>query len=92
MKLYLNQSLLSEDNIIPAGDYEVTVNSAAETIVLSNENGVWQLKAVERPRKMLLHEPRVDLRRVVDEPRWLLIVGLPPATEWVVSLQEATGS
>jgi hypothetical protein len=91
MQIHLKQTAWTENNAIPPGDYEVTINSAEEAIVLSNGEDTWQLKALERPRKMLLREPRVELRQVVGEPRWLLIVGLPPATEWVASLhKEAT--
>jgi hypothetical protein len=89
MKIRLDIPVRVGDIQIPSGEYQVEVHEASKLVRLSSTTAVFKLAAKERSSKMRVKNPSTQLRQVVGEPRRLLIVRTPPATEWVTSLDGA---
>jgi hypothetical protein len=90
MKIRIRKTARSGSARIPPGDYEVGVDEQSGQITLAGGSAVFKLDALQRPSKARVNKPTAKLRQVVGEPRWLLVARTPPASEWVVSLQDAT--
>jgi hypothetical protein len=92
MNIRLDRLLCAAGVSLPPGEYEVSVDESSHRVLLSELGRVLRIPGVRRSSKMRVDEPSVQLRQVVGEPRSLLIVRVPPATEWVVSLQAGVRS
>jgi hypothetical protein len=90
MTVHLDRAIRIGDTRLPAGDYEVQVDEPNGKVLLSRDAETFRLDASRRSSKMQVNRPSVQLRPVVAEPRWLLIVRTPPASEWVVNLESAS--
>lgn len=83
----IDVSLRGQGQAIGPGDYQVSVRDEnGSFIVLTGKSHSYQLAAFKRSSKMAVKQLTSELRRVLREPRYLLIVRVPPATELVVSL------
>ena len=89
MNISIRKPLKAGSIHIPAQRYEVTVDQQRSEVVLAGVNATFKLDALQRSSKARVTTPSVQLRQVVGEPRWLLIVRMAPANEWVASLEEA---
>jgi hypothetical protein len=87
MKIHLDSPLQAQGITIVPGDYEVHVEEADGLLLLVGETASIKLKPIKRSSKMAVRNPSVQMRQVANEPRYLLVVRTPPATEWVVSLE-----
>lgn len=90
MRIRLDGPVRVGDVRIPSDEYRVEVREADGLVRLSGSTAAFELVAKGRSSKMRVKSPSSQLRRVVGEPRQLLIVRTPPATEWVVSLKDVT--
>jgi hypothetical protein len=89
MRLHVDEPLRSGASDIEPGEYDVTIDEASSTIVLSRDGAeVLRMDALARGAKAKVRKPVVKLRKVVDEPRRLLVARTPPSDEWVASLDE----
>ena len=89
MRLRVEEPLRCGPTDIEPGEYDVTVDDASSAIVLSRDGTeILRADALARATKAKVREPSARLRKVVDEPRRLLIARRPPSDEWVVSLDE----
>jgi hypothetical protein len=77
---------------IPSGTFEVEVDEQAEKVRLSATGQQVFLNATLRSSKVRVTNPVVRLFPVEREARWLLIVRMPPAREWVVNLEKCGAS
>jgi hypothetical protein len=73
-------------SVVSPGRYRVEVDEASQELRLDDGRGVIVLPAEKRSSKRRVAELEAQLRPVAGQPRQLLIVRTPPATEWVVSL------
>ena len=88
MKIQLKQPVWVKNIELPTGEYQVSVDADNEMVILSQADKSFSLDAKRRYRVFRFKHPSVELRQVVGEPRWLLLVRSPPVTEWVVSLTQ----
>jgi hypothetical protein len=89
MRLRVDEPLRCGASDLEPGEYDVTIDEASSTIVLSRDGAeVLRMDALARGAKAKVRKPVVKLRKVVDEPRRLLVARTPPSDEWVVSLDE----
>jgi hypothetical protein len=89
MRLDVDAPLRAGDVDIEPGTYDVTVDEASSTIVLHREGAeILRAEAFARGSKVQVRKPSAKLRKVVDEPRRLLVARTPPSDEWVLSLDE----
>ena len=89
MKVSLDAAMRAGDTELAPGEYEVAVDEDSSRIVLRRDgDDVANEPALARAAKMQVSEPNVQLRQVKDEPRRLLVARTPPASEWVLSLDE----
>lgn len=87
-RIRLTEPLYAQGKTVPAGDYRVRVDEERRHLHLEGGSGAVTLTAEDRPGKARVRRPAAHLRPVQGEPRRLLIVRTPPATEWVISLDE----
>ena len=89
MRLHVDEPLRSGDVDIDPGTYDVEVDEEGSAVILRHDGAqVLRADALARGAKMKVRKPSVKLRKVVDEPRRLLVARTPPSDEWVVSLDE----
>ncbi len=88
MNIHIKRPLHARELSLSPGNYQINIDEDNNQVVLSNATGMFRLGATKRSRKTRVTRPSAHLRQVVGEPRWLLLVQVPPAHEWVVSLSE----
>jgi hypothetical protein len=84
----LEQALRYESTTLPPGTYVLRLDTAQGEIALSGPPAALRLKPLVRSSKVRVKRPEARLAQVRGERRRLLIVRIPPATEWVVSFDE----
>lgn len=89
LTLELKRALYQGDTAIAPGRYHVSVDAADGCVELANASLVHHLTASVRGRVLAVRKPVVELRKAGQEPRWLLLVRLPPGHEWVAVLWES---
>jgi hypothetical protein len=89
MQIHTDTPLRAQGLSIAPGDYEVAVQEGAGLVRLTSDTQTHRLEATQRSSKVEVESPSAQMRQVAGEPRCLLIVRTPPATEWVVSLDRA---
>lgn len=83
----IDAPLRGQGQAIGPDDYEVSVRDEdGSVLVLKGKSHSYQLVATKRSSKRAVKHLTSQLKRVSREPRYLLIVRIPPATELVVSL------
>jgi hypothetical protein len=89
MTLRIDAPLRAGGVDIDPGDYDVSVDEEASTVILHRDGAeVLRAEASSRSSKVMVRKPKVELREVAAEPRRLLVARTPPAREWVLSLDE----
>lgn len=89
MQIHTDIPLRAQGLFIAPGDFRVTVREDAGLVRLTSDTESHELEATRRSSKVASRKPSAQIRQVAGEPRHLLIVRTPPATEWVVSLDRA---
>lgn len=89
MRIHTDTPLRAQGFFIAPDDFRVTVQEDAGLVRLTSDTESHELQATQRSSKMESRKPSAQMRQVSGEPRYLLIVRTPPATEWVVSLDRA---
>jgi hypothetical protein len=91
MDIRLEQALGYGSTTLPPGTYVLGLDTAQGEISLSGPAAL-RVKPLLRSSKVRVKRPEARLAQVRGERRHLLIVRIPPATEWVVSFDETEES
>jgi hypothetical protein len=87
----LDRPLRHGSTILPSGAYALELDEVECEIALSGP-GSLRVRPDVRNSKVRVRRPEARLADVRGEARRLLIVRIPPATEWLVSFDEAEGA
>jgi hypothetical protein len=92
LTLELAEPVCAGETRIASGTFEVAVDEQNGKVRLSGAGLEVLLSATLRSSKVRVNTPVLHLLPVEREPRWLLIVRMPPAHEWVVNLEKCQAS
>lgn len=92
MKYKLKQTAYAQGVALPKGEYDVYLDAENNEVILTKDEISYKLKATKRQRKAQFRRSSVKMRKVRQEPRWLLLLRIPPIHEWVVNLYQNPSS